>query len=192
MLAVGLAASSNGCSLALSGPAANRPRNRPPTCDTGKGVVGLDGTLAATSGLVGLGGLVGGSGELGAVGIIGAVVFGVAAASGNSKVNACRAAFNDYTIASTGAPVDAPEVGKLGAPVLPATTGTGAAMPPRPPLHALEPDPAPAPTTVATPPVDPPPAPTKTTKPAVPTKPAAPASAPADDDDWSQFWKEAP
>jgi len=41
-----------GCAFSLDGPSPNRPRNRVPVCDTSKGLVALDGVMAAALGVL--------------------------------------------------------------------------------------------------------------------------------------------
>lgn len=86
----------SGCAFGLSGPDPDRPRNQPPKCDTGKGLVVLDGVVAATSGILALS-LAGDTepaiallpASIGALYLAGAI-------TGNSKVNRCRAATSEY------------------------------------------------------------------------------------------------
>jgi hypothetical protein len=63
-----------GCALTLSGPAADRPRDRVPRCDTSKGLVATDAILGSVLGVAALAMLGEGAGEgallSGALGIL--------------------------------------------------------------------------------------------------------------------------
>src|SRR5262245_36226155 len=86
----------SGCAFGLSGPDPDAPRSQMPKCDTGKGLVALDGAMAATSGVVAIS-LAGDSEpalallplSIGAIYLAGAV-------RGNSNVNKCRKATGEY------------------------------------------------------------------------------------------------
>lgn len=147
-----------GCSLTLSGPGADRPRNRAPTCDTGKGLVVLDGIAGAAFGTGALIALGADAGEAALLPAALGIAFVLAAVSGNSKVNGCRAAFAEYDT-GRGQPEDDDDAGRR------------AAVPPGPPGGPLYGPP------VAGPPVRPPAAPGPA--PTVPSPaPAAPSPAP--------------
>lgn len=196
-----------GCSFALSGPDPNRPASRVPECDTGKGLVGLDGLIGGTLAVSGLA-LLGNDEAAGAAitGLLG-VAFIASAVRGNTAVNECRGAIAEFHTR----PYDpGPEEPRLAderpvraprpkAPVQPPTV----MQPPEDPYADAPPEPATRPTVRPTPPtVRPTPptvAPTPTT-PTTPTRPAgagkpAPATPPArpapEPDDWSEFWTEA-
>lgn len=189
-----------GCSLALSGPDSNRPKNRSPECDTGKGLVGLDGVVGsvfATSALVAL--TEDEQGIAAVTGLLAAAYIG-AAIKGNTSVNECRSALAAYNTRTYDPGPEEPEV---------ATTR------PRQPSRPAEPRPAPlppeytqpqspsarppvAPPTV-TPPavappvaVAPPPTPVKTPPPWKDPKAARPAPAAEAPVDWRDFWTEVP
>ena len=201
----------SGCAFGLSGPGADHPRSKMPKCDTGKGLVVLDGAMAATAGAVAIS--LAGENEssiallplgIGALYVAGAV-------SGNTKVNKCRQAmadYEEYLAAREALPAgavppahdedDDDDEDGVRVPrrtVLP---------PPEPASQTLTPA---APTTLATrqpaqapvapqPQAAPPPAPAQpvvaTPAPATkaPARPAKPAPKQAADDDWSDFWRE--
>ena len=182
-----------GCSLALSGPGANRPKNRSPECDTGKGLVALDGVVGS---VLGTGALVllteNQSGAATVTALLAAAYLG-AAFKGNTTVNECRNAFAAYNQPSLDA-----------GPEEPAVATTRPNRPSRP--VAVEPAPAPLPSeyvqprTPGVPPTAPPPVavapqpmPVKTPPPWKDPKPAPPRPAAADAPaDWRDFWTEVP
>jgi hypothetical protein len=191
LIAVVALTSVAGCSLALSGPEANRPRSKAPECDTGKGLIALDGVFGsvfATSALVAL------SEDAESVaavtGLIAAAYLG-AAFRGNTKVNECRDALAVY---NTQTPYDpGPEEPTVATrPSAPARTAEPApsALPPE---YAQPQPPAVTPPPVAAP-VPPPPSPIKTVPPwkeskTAPPRPVRTVDAPAD---WRDFWTEVP
>jgi hypothetical protein len=189
-----IAVLSSGCSLALSGPDPKRAVNDPPECDTGKGLVGLDGvvggglaiaTLAFAANDEGTGALV--------TGLFAAAFIG-AAVRGNGEVNECREAMAMYSARDVDRALDEPRVATKPAPRRPVQPPSVMQPEPgdpygdEPPYQAPHVNPA-----VAAPPVSAPAA-----KPASPAKPAtkpapAPEPAPADEpDDWKDFWTEVP
>ena len=156
-----------GCSFALTGPEANRPRTKAPECSTGKGAVLTDGILASIATVAAFGfGTVNSAGALVPLAVAG--LFVGSAIHGNSLVNECRKANDDYLVAMRDAqrvpPSDDPtdDEGPIAvAPVAPIATA--------PAVTAPAPAPSPAP------------------QPAVqPAPPAPPVTA----DAWSEFWKE--
>lgn len=176
-----------GCSLSLSGPNPNRASNEVPACDTGKGLVGLDGVFGAALAVGALSAFGEDAPEAGVAVGLASVAFIAAAVRGNRLVNECRTALAEY---GTERPAPAPDAGfdasrsrsrsrvagPPPAPGDPYALGDGQPVPVSPPV---------APAVVAPPPLRaaPPPAPT----------PRAPQGAPADDeDDWSEFWMEVP
>ena len=186
-----------GCSLALSGPG-DRDRRRAagaaPRCDTGKGLVGLDGVLGAA---VGIGALTAFGEDVPEVGVIAGLVsaaFIASAFRGNRVVDECRAAFAEHSadferprVARQPRPVEDQVPGDPDAPApalplaggsVPASTTSADATPPiaMPPVQ---------PPPVTTSPIAPPPA--STPAPARPARPRPPAS-----DPWAEFWKEVP
>jgi hypothetical protein len=176
-----------GCSLALSGPDPHRPANTAPECDTGKGLVGVDGLFGAGFAIGSLAAL--GSDEGGIAAITGliSVAFIASAVSGNSTVNECRA---DMAVFA-GRPELPPPRPEAEPP--PAVASRPAVKKPaQKPEATLDPEPEqpPAPATIEPPPL---PVVARPTKPAKPAKPAAPAKpAPAPSDDWADFWTEVP
>jgi hypothetical protein len=183
-----------GCSLSLDGPDPQRPKSRPPECDTGKGLVTLDAVVGTGFTLGGVIGIDNGSAEAAAIPLVIGGFFLLAALHGNNTVNACRNAMAVF--AEQGGPEPAPRM----------ATKRPAAKQKPPPAPPPEPEPEPA---VAD---DPPPQPQPQQQqpqaqpqqqpPAPPVKPAAkpapltvprPAPPPADAaDPWRDFWKELP
>ena len=135
---------STGCALTLQGPAEHRPRNKPPECDTGKGLVTLDTITGVGLSVLALG-LASSNNDGGpaAVSALVAASFFGSAIHGNNNVNECRKAMLDY---GSEAPIEAPP------PPLPVQPMTPIAIAPisqRPPVVAP----------AATPPPPPPPPP---------------------------------
>jgi hypothetical protein len=163
----------SGCSFTLSAPAAHRPRNQPPACDSGKGMVAVDALIATGFGIAGLAEATNNSGNAAVLPFALGAAFLGAALYGNSVTNRCRTEMTDYRM------VVAPDTA-----VAPALTG------PRPvaiapPAIAVPPAPriAPAPPTPARPPA-PAPAPTAVVPP--------PAPFPTVADPWQAFWQVQP
>jgi hypothetical protein len=179
MLVLAAALALGGCSLALSGPGADRPRDRAPRCDTGKGLVVADSIVGSALGVAGLVAL---GEDLGSVALlpVGAgAAFVLAAINGNSSVNDCRAAMDAY---------DARQ-----APLSPVGRAARAQVVTPPPVTL--PVTAPVvrtPPVVVPPPAPAPPAPSPAPAPGPPlAKPAPSPSSPAPDP-WAEFWKELP
>ena len=168
-----------GCSLALDGPDPNRPRNRPPDCDTNKGRVALDSVVGGGFAAVGLASLNNQDNEAAGITLVISGLYFLAAVHGNSTVNACRHAVAEYN----GQPM-------LDVAARPAVAPRVAAPPPSPPqpqAAAAPPPPEPEPE-----PPTPTPTPTPTPKSTPKSTPkATPKPAPADDP-WADFWKELP
>jgi hypothetical protein len=195
-----------GCAFSLSGPDASRPRNRAPECDTSKSLVVLDGLMATAMGVATLA-LVN-EPEPGIALLplaLGAVYLG-GAVKGNSAVNKCRDAMNEYQGAETARdtlanmddpyddePLPAPRP-RTPAPV-PATNVVPPAARPVNPYAGAAPYPqAPGQAPYPQAPTSQPPAQPPAQRPAPPPQQpaaAAPARAP-DDDDWTDFWREVP
>src|SRR5262245_39037251 len=86
------------CSFSLGGPDPKRPATQAPTCDTGKGLVVVDGLFASAAGVTTL--AVGA--DNGAAAIVPAAIgalFVAAAIHGNRVVDECRTANEDYVAA---------------------------------------------------------------------------------------------
>lgn len=178
-----------GCSLAIDAPDPQRPRNEVPKCDTGKGAVGMDGLMTTILGVASLAAFANDESGTGlALGAMGGL-FLASAVRGNTAANECRAAFTDYNLAyqqnllrddvrPTPVPVVAKQKPKpKPTPDVQAPVEVQAELdPPTPPTVKPE--------TYASP--RPPPA----AKKPVPQQPPAPKQ--ADEDDWSDFWTEAP
>jgi len=182
----------------MSGPDPQRARDRPPACDSSKGMVAADvvaGSALALGGLVAIGENAGGEA---AIPIAAAAAFFLAAGRGNSVANDCRAAIETFTdfmaerrevepprraagAAAGAARARPPGMAMPGAPSAPAVTPAAV----REPEDTDEPAIGPA--------VEPPrPAPVARPVQPKPTKPPpAPAPAPAEDP-WGEFWKEVP
>ncbi len=172
-----LIATVSGCSLALSGPDPTRPSNTRPECDTGKGLVGLDGVVGGAFALGALSALGADAPEAAALTALIAVAFIASAARGNGVVNRCREAFALYE-------GQGPEIAER-----PRITED-----PYEPTPAQRPIQRPAPRPVQ-PGVVPPtqnPSPVPPTQNPPPRPAQRPAPAQATDDDWSDFWTEVP
>jgi hypothetical protein len=190
----------SGCSLTLSGPDPNRPRTNRPTCDTGKGLVALDGVLAATLGLVAIGVASSDGGAAVAPGLLGSL-FLLSAVHGNSTVDACNREMDNWAATMTPpVPPDEP-VAQLHPPMpTPAPMQPSMAGPMQPPLPApmqpsvpapMQPSTPPAvqPAVIASQPPPPQPAPRPVTAPRVQQPPPPRAD---NDDTWASFWLEVP
>lgn len=189
---------STGCSLALSSPDPNRPRNEAPECDTGKGLVGLDGLVGgsfAVASLALLGADEGGGAAV--TGLIG-VAFIASAIRGNGAVNECRQALAEYRARDVDRAIDEQQVAARPPSRRPQQPPT-VMQPPQPgdPYAGDEP-PYQAPhVNPAVPPPAAPPVPTPVLKPAPPTKPMptpppAPPVQAEEPTDWKDFWTEVP
>jgi hypothetical protein len=183
----------SGCSLAITGPSPDRPHNKAPTCDTSKGLVALDGVLAATMSVVGLSVAAGNDGSAAIAPLIVAGIFTASAIHGNHTVDACIREQGNYEsemasrtplpdeserpmVAAQGAP-GAAGIAMQPAVSLPSVSG------PLPPQQLAPPQPQ-------QPPQQPPPPPPPQQQSPAP-RPAPAASAPSDDA-WAAFWKEVP
>lgn len=184
-----------GCSFALSAPDPNRPKASAPECDTGKGLVGLDGLVGGSLAVAGLA-LLGNDEASGAAitGLLG-VAFIASAVRGNTAVNECRTAIAAYHMQPYDPGPEEPQLADERPRVRPRTQ------------PAVKPPPQPA--TIMQPPVDPyadaepevfaKPSPTRPapirptpTKPA-PAKPVPTGPEPAAEAaDWKDFWTEVP
>jgi hypothetical protein len=97
-----IALCSTGCSLAMTRPDPDRPHDKTPVCDTGKGPVVIDGLMGGIMGITTLGML--GSSSSGAQSaaiipaIIGAIYLG-SAVHGNGVANECKKAMDDFAAA---------------------------------------------------------------------------------------------
>jgi hypothetical protein len=184
-----------------------------PKCDTGKGMVVLDGVMAATAGIVAVS--LAGDTEP-AVALlpmsIGAI-YAAGALRGNSNVNKCRAAMAEYESYAAAQGTMPPPPGPIpldDEPIPRPSPVTAQADTTRQPLAAPVAAPPQAAPPLATPasPLPPPAAPAARTTPSAtpvatvparpgPARPApakqAPAKQPAPqtgDDEWSDFWRE--
>ena len=176
----------SGCSLTLSGPAAHRPRNQLPACDTGKSLVVVDALIATTLGLVGIG-----EASSNATAAILPVALGAAfvgsALYGNAITTKCGNELNAYNMEMAGtAPAGFVPLEK---PVV--------ALPRPRPVVAVPPPPPPPVAVVAAPPAPPveiaPPPPTTAPVPTPPrVAPVPPRPTPAAEGPWQEFWQEVP
>jgi hypothetical protein len=199
------------CSLAISGPAADRRPGEAPRCDTGKAPIVLDAIGATAFGLVGLAALGQEGGELlTVVGIGLSTALLLSVSHGTTKTNACTEALAQFESerrsADPGVATRASITGRgsastsrpssIGAPTRPVAKvpapDPGANPPaPRVPAPTAQAAPAPpdrAPAAPAAPaPASPAVTPPVPAPPAVRSEPEPPASA---DDTWSEFWRE--
>lgn len=194
------------CSLAISGPSANRPRREAPTCSGSKGAVAFDGLVGTGLAFAGIGSLAEEQNGTGAALLIASGALLASAIYGNSKVNRCREDFAKYAAEIQ------PEQNRYTRLPMPEQIDPGEApAPATPPAPVVRlPHPAtyqPARRDVPTPPTqpvarqpDPPQAPTPT-QPAVtkppPNLPTEPPPKPKPtpkrtDDEWNDFWQEVP
>jgi hypothetical protein len=180
-----LAMTSAGCAMiGANPPDPDRPRDRPPSCNDGKGGVMVDGLMAAALGVATLGFAANDEGGAAALTGVGAFVYGVSAGIGSSSANKCRAAMDDYAALDERESVEAAFMrqggGSVNAPgIAPEDEDTPLASipPPRPRL------------VVAPPPVVAQPQPQP--QPAPPSRPQ-PEERSGGDGDWTEFWKEVP
>jgi hypothetical protein len=127
----------SGCSLTLSGPDPNRPRNNRPACDTSKALVALDGALAATTGLIAIGLATNGDGGAAVAPALIGSAFLLSAVHGNNTVDACNREMDSY--ASSMMPLPEAPVAQQPPVAQPA------AMPVLPPPHVQPVQPPPPP-----------------------------------------------
>lgn len=162
LLSIVLALSA-GCSFALGGPDAQRPKGRPPQCDTGKGLVVVDALFATGLGIAALS-LAGSSNssekDVALVPLIVGGLYAGAALRGNNVVNECRKAQDEFVADSEPPPQMPP----------PRVVAKEARAPEVAPAAAPAPKPEPKP--------EPRPEPRPEPKP--------------EPGPWSEFWKELP
>lgn len=195
-----------GCGYSLSGPDPGRPRNRVPTCDTGKGLVALDGVMATGLGVMSLA-LVSAD-EPGAALLplaLGALYLG-GAVKGNQATSKCREAIEQYSNSYERQMLAVDGRGSVNLDE--DDDETEHTRRPGPPLQA---QPQPLPSRYSQPqpqsypqPYPPPPPPPQAPQPQQPQpqgraqtppypqpqpRPAAPSG---DDGAWSDFWREVP
>ena len=167
-----------GCSLTLSGPDPNRPRNKLPVCDTSKSLVALDGVLAATMGIIAAAAASSNDGGAAVAPALFGAVFVASAIHGNSEVNACHREMENYDAmmaARETVPEDVPPPKPVERPVAVAPPG-------------MQPPPQPEPQPQEPPELQEPPQPPPQPQPrAQPQPPPAPAG-----DRWQAFWREVP
>lgn len=200
-LALSVVSMSTGCAvLAAKAPDPDRPRDRPPMCNDGKGGVVVDGLMTTTFGVIAIAMAADGEGEGAAIMGLGGLAYGLSAAAGNSSANKCRAAHDEYlalierqeaeaAFARSGGPGGATDGTTIGG--MPIAPDDDDGDPYRPVARVAQPQPQPQPQ----PPPQPQPQPQPQPAPVVKTTPAPrPAAAKRDDDDvdWDEFWKEVP
>jgi hypothetical protein len=195
----------SGCSLAISGPSPDRPRNKPPTCDTSKGLVALDAVVAATMSVIALSLATGNNGGEAVAPVLVGGIFAASAIHGNNAVNACNREQANYEseMAANRTPAG-PEEPPLPPerPSLPpdrpdlriAAPGAGRiAMQPAVSLPSAS---GPLPPQQLAPPQQPVQQQQPQPQPQPPQQQPAPAKAaaasPAADEPWPAFWKEVP
>jgi len=170
-----------GCSLTLSGPDPNRPRTKPPVCDTSKSLVALDGVMAATMAIVGVAAASSNNGSEAVAPALLAAAFIGSAIHGNNLVNDCHREMDGYDQMMAARDIEA------------ASPPAVAAAPMAAPPMAAPPMAAPP---MATPPPMPQPEPAAPDEqqgaPEPPAPPAATPAAPPSRDRWSAFWREVP
>lgn len=182
-----------GCSFAIGGPDPNRPATTAPTCDTSKGLVGLDTVTAVVSGVVGLAALSGHSDGVAGGALLTSALYGGSALRANAAVDHCRAAFRDYEVTMAG---------------LAATRAPAIAAKPQDPYEAaaVAAQPPPAPKPAPAPKAEPEPAPQIATfkddddfhlsvgepEPGRPAKLEPRPAKPASTDVWRDFWRGVP
>ncbi|HEY5946361.1 MAG TPA: hypothetical protein VIV40_12750 [Kofleriaceae bacterium] len=210
----------SGCAYGLSGPDPDRPRGKPPNCDTSKALVALDGLMAGVSGVVALSLAQESEPAVALLPLSIGAIYAGGALRGNTRVNKCREAMSEYesyasardTLGAHPQPEYAderePAVGAQphgetvrgpsapvasAAPLVPPAPGVAVApAPTAAPPTAAPPTAAPVPT--APTPVAAAPAPVAAPPPAptakAPSKAPAKKAPPKHDDDWSDFWRE--
>jgi hypothetical protein len=181
------AMASAGCAMiGAQAPDPDRPRDRPPICNDGKGGVVVDGLMATALGVATLGLASNDEGGSAAITGVGALIYGISAGVGSSSAKKCREANEEYAQLRERESVEAAFMhqggGSANAPgeIAPEDEDSPmASIPPPKPRPVVAPPPL-----VATPPptsAQPPPS-----RPEPKTRPAA------DEIDWSEFWKEVP
>jgi hypothetical protein len=205
------------CSLGITGPSPDRPRREVPKCDSGKGLVALDGLVGTSLAFAGIAVMGGGDTGPGAALALAGGAFLLSAVHGNGNANACREEMVKFTLETSPQFDDetsriARQAGPPGMrPPLPATFHPTKVAPPAArreaaarreqavPQEPLEQEPAEQTTaqqttvqqtTAEQTTAQQPPSPTKPPAPAKP--PAKQAPAPKQTDDWHDFWQEVP
>jgi hypothetical protein len=165
-----------GCAFSVQGPSPDRPRNQSPKCDTGKGLVALDGVMAATAGVIALS-LVANDLDAAALLPLGVGALYVAGAiHGSRAADACRAEIDNFEMS-----LASRDTMRLNDP---------ADEQPRPTRAVVDAQPQ-LPIPVVPPPPQQPLPPPQQAPQQAPQKPAAkPVPKPKPGDDWSDFWRE--
>lgn len=144
---------STGCSLAISGPDPKRSARSMPWCDTGKGLVALDTIFGFLFGVVAVTGLVEDEPKAAYV-LLPSGLFLGAALHGSSKVDRCRAAYDEYVrelreeptrVAKTPPDSSAPKIAAAASPPSQAARGDSSTKIPVVDVKMVSPIVAPAP-----------------------------------------------
>ncbi|MGE0545539.1 MAG: hypothetical protein AB7O24_12850 [Kofleriaceae bacterium] len=180
----------SGCALSLTAPDPKRPRNRAPECDTGKGMVAVDGLYASAFGIAAL--ATASEEEAGAalaLTLMGAL-FVASAVRGNTAVNECRVALDEF--ARDNAAVQALDQLDRAPTVYTRNPGPPGSPPVPPPVSSAPPraPTAVAPAVVAAPVAPPPTSPPRVDKPSVDDSKPAPAPPTEVMSPWDEFWRE--
>ncbi|HSN28224.1 MAG TPA: hypothetical protein VLT45_18185 [Kofleriaceae bacterium] len=163
----------SGCSMALSGPSADRPRGKPPQCDTSKGLVVVDGLVATTLGIVAASVAASNNGGAAVLPLLGAGIFTASAIHGNNVVNACNREMTNYDseLAAARPPLPDEEPRSIEPRQPMVAMQPAVALPSQPPLQPR-------------PPLQPQPQPQPAPQQQQPQEAAA--------EPWAAFWKETP
>lgn len=168
----------SGCAFSISGPPPDRPRNQIPQCDSGKGLVALDGLMATTAGIVAMAVVADDGGAAALLPLaIGAVYLG-GAVHGNRAADECRVAMDEFE-SSLAARDQIRAIDEQNERPRPRPAAVDSQPTPPIPVRVVQaPQPAPP-----APPVQAP----QQSQPKAPVKQPPP---PAKDDDWTDFWRE--
>ena len=172
----------------MTRPDPDRPRDKAPVCDTGKGSVALDGTMAGILGITSLA-LLGSSNSSSQGTAIVPAIFGAiyiaSAVHGNSVANECRKAMEEYAAGAAAPPTSAAVLAAR--PQASGLRPQASEEDPRPRPRHPKPAPAPDPDSDSgpearglRPEASAAPAAAKAAEPATPSSP------------WIDFWKEVP
>ena len=172
----------SGCSMALSGPSPDRPRSKPPQCDTSKSLVFVDALLASTLGIVAVS-VASNNGGDAVIPLIGAGVFVASAVHGNNVVNECNREIGNYNSEQLASGAPDPDADTRQAIVAPRAPLVGPPAVAMQPTVATQPQPQPPPPQQP----QPQPQPQPQSQPQPQTEPQ-----PSNNQPWASFWKEAP
>lgn len=168
----------SGCAFSISGPPPDRPRNQIPKCDSGKGLVALDGVMATTAGIIAMAVVANDGGAAALLPLaIGTVYLG-GAVHGNRAADECRVAMDEFE-SSLAARDTIPNLDSNEQPA-PRPRHAAVDAQPAPPIPVMQPQPLPPPVQQQPPPQQQP-----QPQPRPPVK-----QAPKQNDDWGDFWRE--